>query len=294
MRILRILTLFIACSIGSMCFSSPGLAGEDVKLKGEEIVTNCLSSIGTPEAREAAKTRILAGTVQMVYRLGGSGQLSGKVNMLSEARKFRFGMNLGALDYPGDQFAFDGDKATVGQIRSRVRSAFSDFLYNNDAVIKEGLLGGTLSTAWPLLDLKGRQGKVEYNGLKTIDGKQLHEVQYRAKKGGDIQVIFYFDPENFRHVRSRISLVKPLRASGAPIGTSTGSEETRYILVEKFDNFGVIDGLTLPQKYTLEFEMNSGENSSQGGSMIIDWDIAIAQIVHNQQIDPKYFTVRFQ
>jgi hypothetical protein len=287
--------LFCAFTLLNVCFSPSRLLAEDMKLKAEDVVDKNLASIGTPEARATVQSRIVSGAVQMVYRLGGSGQLSGKINILSEGRKFRFGMNLGALDYPGDQFAFDGDKATVGQIRSRVRSAFSDFLYNNDNVIKEGLLGGTLSTAWPLLDLKGRQGKVEYTGLKTIDDKQLHEVQYKPKKGGgEMQVYFYFDPESFRHVRTRIRLVKPEQATGARIGESTGAEGTRYTLVEKFENFGVVDGLTLPQKYTLEFEVNSGENSTVGGSVVIDWDVALSQIVHNQQLDPKYFAVKFQ
>jgi len=273
-------------SMLSMCFLSPGLFAEDTKLKAEDVLANNLAAIGTAEAR-AVQSRIMSGTVQMVYRLGGSGQLSGKINIISEGRKLRFGMNMGALDYPGDQFAFDGDKATVGFIRSRVRSPFSDFLYNNDVVIKEGLLGGTLSTAWPLFDLKGRQGKVEYAGLKTIDAKQLHEVQYKPKKGGgEIQVYFYFDPENFRHVRTRIRLMRPDQAPGR-IGDTSDSIGTIYTIVEKFENFGVADGLTLPQKYTLEFEINTG-----GGSVVIDWDTAVLQLVHNQKMDPKYFTIK--
>lgn len=287
MRKRHALALFCAFSMLNIFFLSSGLLAEDTKLKAEDVISNFLTSVGTPEARAAAQSRIVSGAVQMVYRLGGSGQLAGKINILSEGRKVRFGMNLGALDYPGDQFACDGDKVTVGQIRSRVRSAFSDFLYTNDVVVKEGLLGGVLSTAWPLFDLKGRQGKVEYDGLKTIDEKQLHEVQYKAKKGGgEMLVYFYFDPDNFRHVRTRIRFVRADNGPGK-IGDTSDTMGTTYTLVEKFDNFGVVDGLTMPQKYTLEFEINTG-----GGSTLIDWDTAISQIVHNQQMDPKYFTVQ--
>ena len=274
-------------SIMTMFISLPGLLAEDAKLTVEDIVERHLASIGTPEARAAIQSRIAGGTVQMSYRLGGIGQPSGKFNIISEGRKFRFGMNFGALDYPGDQFAFDGDKVTVSQIRSRVRSAFSDFLYSNEIIVKEGLLGGTLSTAWPLFDLKGRQGKVEYTGLKTIDEKPLHEVQYKPRKGGgEMQTYFYFDPESFRHVRTRIRLMRPDSAP-AGIGDVSDSTGTIYTLVERFDNFSVVDGLTLPQKYTLELEINTA-----GGSTVIDWDTAISGIVHNQQMDPKYFVVK--
>jgi hypothetical protein len=272
-----------------ICLSLPQLLAEEAKLNAEDVVARHLASIGAPEARAAVKSRIMSGSVQMVYLLGGSGQLSGKINILSEDRKVRVGMNLGAIDYPGDQFAFDGDKVTVGQIRSRVRSSFSEFLYNNDYIVKEGLLCGTLSTTWPLLDVKGRQGKLNYAGLKTIDEKQLHEVQYTPKKrGGEMQVYFYFDPENFRHVRTRIRFVQPDRAS-TTIGASSGFQGTVYILDEKFDNFEVVDGLTLPQKYVLELTVNS-----EAGSLIIHWDTTFSQTAHNQQIDPKYFTVKFQ
>lgn len=287
MRTKHACTRFFALNMLVMCLSIPGLVAEDGELKAEDIVASNFASIGTPEARAAVQSRIVGGTVQMSYRLGGTGQLSGKINIISEGHKFRFGMNLGALDYPGDQFAFDGDKVTVGQIRSRVRSAFSDFLYNNEIVVKEGLLGGTLSTAWPLFDLKGRQGKVEYTGLKTIDEKPLHEVQYKPKKGGgEMQVYFYFDPENFRHVYTRIRLMRPDNAPGR-IGDISDSMGTIYILVEKFDDFGVVDGLTLPQKYTLEFEIQTGK-----GTTVIDWDTTISGIVHNQQVDPQYFVVK--
>jgi len=76
-----------------------------------------------------------------------------------------------------------------------------------------------------------------------MDDKQLHEVQYKAKKGGrDLQVYLYFDPENFRHVRTRYRLVRADQATGR-IGETSGSEGTRYTLDEKFDNFGTFDGL---------------------------------------------------
>jgi len=173
--VLSILTLYLAL---------PGLLAEDAKLKAEDVLAKHLASIGTPEARAAVQNRVVSGTVQMAYRVGQTGQLAGEIIIISEGRKFLHGIKLSALNYPGDQFAFDGDKVFIAQAQPGERSIFSQFIYDNEVIVKEGLLGGTLSTAWPLLDLTARQAKLDYNGLKKIEGKALHEVKYRAKKGG--------------------------------------------------------------------------------------------------------------
>jgi hypothetical protein len=265
---------FGVLSILTLCFSLPGLLAEDQKLKTEDIVARHLASIGTAEARETAKNRIVGGTVQLIYRVGSSGELSGKINIISEDRKTRFGMNFSPINTSSVQIAYDGDNVSIGQVRPGERSSLSQFIYENNVILKEGLIGGTLSTAWPLLDLTARQAKLDYSGLKTIEGKELHEVKYRAKKGGgDMEIYLYFDPENFRHVRTRYHLLK------------IANEKTTYSLVEQFDNFGVMDGLTLPQTYKLEY-------SGDSGRVVIDWDAVLSQFIQNQQVDPKYFIVQ--
>jgi hypothetical protein len=280
--------LFCLLSILALCLSLPGLLAKDAKLKAEDVVAKHLASIGTPEAREAVQNRVVSGTVRMIHQQGGTGQFLGLINIISEDQKVRLGMNFETLTYYSDQFAFDGDKVAVDQFRPGERSTLSKFFYDHDVIIKEGLLGGILSTAWPLLDLTARQAKLDYTGLKTIEGKKLHEVKYSAKKGGgDLQIYLYFDPENFRHVRTRYRLEKPDAAlSGTMSGQ--GREMTIYTLLEQFDNFGAIDGLTLPQMYMLQLNIQG-----QSDTILHDWDAKISQIMQNQQIDPKYFTIHY-
>jgi hypothetical protein len=62
------------------------------------------------------------------------------------------------------------------------------------------LLGGVLNTTWPLLNLEGRKAKLEWEGFKNIDGHQLVALHYKPKKGSDLSIILYFDPETFHHV----------------------------------------------------------------------------------------------
>jgi len=268
------LILFCALITLNLCLLLPGLHAKDAKLKVEDIVAGHLASIGTPEARANIQSRLVGGTVNLAYRIGASGEYSGKINILSEGRRTLFAMNFSPFITTAVQVAFDGNDVAVGQVRPGVRSTLSQFIYENNIMVKEGLLGGTLSTAWPLLDLTARQAKLNYNGLKKIEGMELHEVKYRAKKGGgDMEVYLYFDPNNFRHVRTRYHLVM------------VAMEKTVYTLVEQFDNFGEVDGLTLPQKYRLEY-------SARSGQYVVDWDVEISQIMHNQQIDPQYFTIK--
>ncbi len=264
------------------------LLAKDAKLKAEDLVAKHLAAIGTAEARGAVQNRTGVGSAQMISRLGSTGQLSGKSNILSEGRKVRLGMSFGALDYPGDQIAFDGEKVSVGQRRPGERSELSKFIYAYDIIVREGLLGGTLTTAWPLLDLTARQAKLDYTGIKKIEGRQLHEVKYRAKKGGgDLQIALYFDPESFRHVRTQYRLVQPALMAG-DIMQSAHQRDTIYTLVENFDDFKETDGLTLPQSYKLKFTIEG-----QDHTMMTDWNVAVSQVIQNQQIDPKYFSVQF-
>ncbi|MGA2263499.1 MAG: hypothetical protein ABSH28_18945 [Acidobacteriota bacterium] len=169
-----------------------------------------LGSIGTAEARASIKSRLASGTAEVVLRVGGQGTIFGKGQLLSEGRKLRLAFTFGSSDYPGEQIVFNGERVDAGQVRPGRRSSLSTFLYSYDVIAREGLLGGVLSTAWPLLDLDARQAKLDYSGLRKIEGRQLHEVKYKAKKNpGDLQVALYFDPETFRHVRTQYHMVRP-------------------------------------------------------------------------------------
>ena len=104
--------------------------------------------------------------------------------MVSSGAKLRFGIKLPLNDYPGEDIAFDGAKAAAGLLPQGRRSLLSAFLSSQNLPLNEGLIGGTLSTAWPLLRMDKTQPKLDYRGLKKIDGRQLHEVGYRPRKVG--------------------------------------------------------------------------------------------------------------
>ncbi len=278
-----------------MAFLLPSSGAPEQKMKAEEVLTRHLISIGPPEARAAAKIRAARGTAQVTFHLPRAGQLPGRSEVISDGRMVRIAMMFAMQEYQSEQFVFDGKNVDTGQVNVRLRSPMSAFVYDHHALLREGLLCGTMTTAWALLDVAGRQPKLVYTGLKKLEGKQLHELTYRPKKdAGDLQISLYFDPENFRHVYSQYRLVeragvgqygKPTMAN--PTGTSPGTD-TFYRIEEWFDDFRMVDSLSLPHAYKLRFT----REGSDPPTYICEYGISLTQVLHNQALDPKAFVIQ--
>ncbi len=259
---------------------------KDTKMRPEELVAKHLESIGTAEARSAARSRVASGVGQVVFRLPSSSIKQGNAGMISEGKKLCISMVFNSIDYPAEQFCFDGSEVTVSHIQPGVKVYLPAFVYQYDVLMKEGFLGGSMSTAWCLLDVSGRQPKLEYDGLKKVDGKLMHELRYRAKKGiGELVVLLHFDPETFRHVHSEYRLVQPAGMANSP-EKSSGQQDTYYHVEETFSDFKAVDGLTLPHSWKMTFS-----REGMGKSILIEDGLNVSQIQHNQTLDPKLFIV---
>jgi hypothetical protein len=277
-------TSFTLC-VALLVFTSAIFVAKDEKLKPEELVAKHLQSIGSPEKLKTAKGRSTAGSVQVAFRVGGAGTLNGKGNILSEGNSVRSGFNFAAIDYSGEQLAFDGTKVSTGFLAPGSRSPLSGFIYQNDLPLKEGLMFGVLSTSWALLDVAAKQPKLDFNGQKKIDGRQLYEMKYQARKGnGNLQAFLYFDPETYRHVRSQFKMEVP---QSQVTKITDSAELARYILLEEFGDFKEVDGLTLPHSYKLDFTIDSPR-----GGMLTGWSYVIDRITHNEAFEKRIFTVQ--
>jgi len=254
------------------------------KMKPKELVGRHLLSLGSPEARAAAKNRRLGGVVSVTFRLGGTGRLDGTADFLSEGEKARLAMVFGHPEYPEERFVYDGDKTHVGLIRPSVRSRLSQFVYDNNGILSEGLMGGAISVGWCLQDLPGRNATVEYRGLKEVEGRKLHELRYRPRKGLlDFRVFLYFEPETFRHVFTEYGLRVPHFMATTPADSSK-MRESYWKMTEQFDDFRTIDGLTLPHSYRLVLNYE-GEK----GPFLAIWEAKFDQVAHNSQLNPDSF-----
>lgn len=268
--------LAVLALIATLAF---GLAAEAKdKLEPKDLIARHLQSIAPADTLGSFKSRFAEGAVTYEIHTGGAGQLNGKVYLISEGQRLRFVMDYSDRHY-GENFLFDG--ATVNVFNSP-RSAFGQFVYDQSQILRDGLFGSVLSTAWPLYNLDAHEAKVSYNGLKKMDGRNLHELVYKARKGGGGDVRLYFDPETYRHVMSVYT-----SELQAPIGfsevDSARQQVTRLRVEERFSNFQQVNGMTLPGSWNIHFSVDSAR------STVMEWQIRLRHADDNVAINPQNF-----
>jgi hypothetical protein len=270
--------VLIACS--SLSQSSTG-----EKMKPEEVVARHLESIGSAKARAAIITRIVSGTSQVIFRTTPSGQAVGKAVLASQGSKSLVAMSFPSPVYPREQLGFNGESFMAAFATPGTRSVLGNFLMNNDVIVKQGLMGGSLSSAWPLLDLNNRRAQLDYIGTRKIDDRVLHEMKYAPRGNSDLKITLFFDQETFRHVRTEYERVIP-----APMGkveySNVQEREGRYKMVEEFSLFKPEGGLNLPHIYTIKLSVDT-----VNGTFLAEWTIKLIQFEFNQKIDQSAFSV---
>ncbi len=255
------------------------------KMKPEELVARHLESIGSAKARAAIRTRIIAGTSQVIFRTPPPGQAVGRAVLASEGTKSLMGMSFPSPVYPREQLGFNGNNFMAAFVTPGVRSVLGNFLMTNNLVFKQGLMGGTLSAAWPLLDLAARNPQLEYVGTRKVDDRMLHELRYLSRGGSDLKITLFFDQENFQHVRTEYERVIAAQMGNRSY-TNVETRETRYKMVEEFSLFKPEGGLNLPHIYTIKLSVDA-----QGGTFLADWVLKLTQFSFNEKIDPNSFSI---
>jgi len=255
--------------------------------KAEEVIAKNLDSIGTAEARAAVKTRGIQGSLHFKDLTGKIGDQAGYWGYVSEGHKMNFVMKFGGGEWRGERFVFDGDKVNFAVFTSSRRpSSFGDFVHWQDFILKEGLLGGELSAAWALENLNPNRAKLDYVGLKKIDGRELEGVEY-SSKGNDMKVTFYFEPESHHHVMTLYSLVwEP--TMGYRTEDSARQRQIRYTIEEHFSDFQTDNQITLPRHYDLRYT----QEPQNGQTRQYEWDMTAEKILSNITLDPENFQIK--
>jgi hypothetical protein len=264
---------------GSINASSSNLE----KMKPEELVAKHLESIAPAQALAKIKTRIIAGTSQVIFRTDPEGQASGRAVLASEGRKNLLGMSFPTPVYPREQLVFDGDNFVAAFVTPGVRSVLGNFLMTNQAIFKQGLMGGTLSSAWPLLNAASKGAQLEYAGTRNVDNKVLHVLKYVPRGGSDVKITLLFDQDSFQHVRTEYERVIPAQMDTRSY-TNVQTRESRYKMIEEFSSFKKEGELMLPHTYKIRLAVDT-----QGGTFLADWTINLTQFTFNEKIDPAAF-----
>jgi hypothetical protein len=266
----------------SSAFQSPSGAE---KIKPEEVVAKHLESIGSASARAAITTRIISGTAQVIFRTPPPGQAIGRAVLASDGLKSLVGMSFPTPIYPREQLGFNGDSFMAAFATPGVRSVLGNFLMTHDLVFKQGLMSGTLSAAWPLLDPSIRNAQLEYAGTRKVDDRMCHQLKYFPRGGSDLRIALFFDSETFRHVRTEYERVIPA-SIGDRSYSNVQTREIRYKMIEDFSLFKPESGLNLPHIYTIKLSVDT-----QNGTFLADWIIKLTQFDFNQKIDQSAFNV---
>lgn len=280
------LTGVVFTCLASIVFSSV-LAhsnGGGDKLTAEEVVAKHLASIGTAEDIAAAQTRVATGATQAHLRITNTAvELSGPAQFASDGDKFLLAMVFQSNNYPHEKASFDGQNVAVGVLTQGGRTPLGTFLTSQSALMKHGLIGGVLSSAWPLFNLAKRDAKLSFSGTDKINGKPVYKLKYQPRNTGDLVINLYFDATTFQHVRSQYEYVISAR-QGAVAEASAGQRDTRYKLVEDFSDFQRTEKLTLPHKYTIDLSIEAPNRTQT-----LNWTINLQQFAFNQPIDPNVF-----
>jgi hypothetical protein len=213
-----------------------------VELTVEELLAKHLASIGAQEARTAARARMALGHCNDSKTAQAT--LACSPVLLSQGNSLRM------FEETSVQFAFDGWNLSQTETMKREPSFFAAHF---EEAFDAGLVGGTLSTSWPLLDFDAHKTELKYEGLQAPShfmsnlscskvapsledigaGAVLHKVTFHPReKSWDMRAALYFEPGSFRHVQT-------VYISG------------KRMFWEVFSDFREVDGLTLPYSWSL-------------------------------------------
>ena len=275
-------SLVFILAIGLVAMAAP-LPQE--KIKAEEVLAKHLASIGSADALGSIKSIIAVGKCKALSHTNAFREQSGISQLASEGDKVVLAMLFNSTLYTSEKAGYNGQKHTVAILPDGKRSFLGTFLVSHDTPFKQGLIGGVLSTAWPLLNVGKEMPKLTYSGMDKIDNRQVHKLRFDPRKSGGMQITLFFDAETFRHVRTDYQYVLAARM-GETMVESIRQLESRYQLVEEFSDFKTEGKLTLPHTYKIRYTIDEQKNTQ-----MLEWMMNFSQFVFDEEIDDKAFSV---
>lgn len=256
------------------------------KISAETVLENHLKSIGDEKERVAITNQVFVSSTQFQrLRMGGEIK-NGKGVLASEGNKVLIGMTFAnSPDYPFDRISYDGKELKTSFVSPGVRSALSNFVLSFKDIFREGLFGGTLSSAWSLKNLSGRKAKIEYDGAKKLDGREVLILDYLPKGGSDLKIKLFFDRQTFRHIKTEYRRVIYAEQGLTP-DDSARKRETRYLMTEDFSEFEKVKNLTLPYSYKIYLSIDG-----QNGTSEFEWKMKLEQASFNQTLPATAFDI---
>jgi hypothetical protein len=257
--VIRLKVQLLATGLSTLLLFPPfRTSAKESKLNLDELVAKHLDAMGSAEVRSGVRVRSAKGTVTFDERISGNINLEGTSFFVSQGRNFKCTLEFGAPQYVGEQFVYDGQKVQVALMDQRSRSVLGNFLLAEPEVLAEGLWGGSLNVAWPLLDRKTNGASLKYGGLKKIEGRDLYELNYVPKNRtakGEFEVHLYFESRTLHHVLTVYRLYAPTVETGQ-VADTHGVTTT---VEERFTGYQTSEGMTLPLEWEIRARVEPGK-----------------------------------
>jgi hypothetical protein len=239
-------------SLVSLSMAALALAADppkEAKLTADDVVARHVASIGTAEAQSAAGGRVVKGPVQYVRKpvtndesdpfAGRTTNITVPMTLASGGARYFIDIQYGGKDYPFDRIVYDGNKVKNARLFAPGNyTVIAGLLKDNDWLLKSGLLGGPLTTAWILLSPGERFEKLDYAGIKKGAGKPGHRLNARLRGDSEHEIAFYFDPETFQLFRTEIWI----------------GPNARRKLEQDFSDYKTVHDLSLPHSWTMTLD----------------------------------------
>ncbi len=253
-----------------------GTSAAGDELTWQQLVQQHLESIAPLDRLKARRTFAVQGDCEYRILAGGVLSANGISQLVSKGESYNMMFNFPAGEYGGTQYVTNGKKTDTRYSSGGQVNPLRVFLQGQDALLTEGLLGGELTTAWALLDVAGRRPRLKYQGIQDIDGRPLHRLDYRIRKGGmDLENRLYFDLKTFHHVLSTYE-VEVSSQMGATPEASSQNRVSRARVEERFSDFKDLGGFVLPTTWTLLYSKMTDD-----GSILLQWRTTIKHSAAN-------------
>lgn len=266
---------------GLFLFSINLLWAQDLKV--EDMVAKHLESIGTKEKRDAIKNRMALGISSFESKLPAK-STNGKAVIASDDRNLMFLASFNSQEYPFEKIGYFNKNSSLPWVTAGTRSPLGAFLNDHTKILSDGLFTGVISEYWALLDLESKKAKLKAGGTKKIEGKKAYVIEYYPKGTGstEFSIKIFLDSETYRHIRTEYyDQINPSQDRFGQLGRQAG---VKIQLVETFDDFKTVEGLTFPYLYRANYLTDSNS-----GVYEFIWGVSIKEYRFNQNLSSDFF-----